>query len=189
MKFREYIRDEIFTIEDVCTAEECAAFIERAEGIGFADAPITTGAGFVVRKDVRNNTRVMLDDFDLADLLWKRVARFMPEKMEDMVPLGLNERFRFYRYDIGQYFAPHLDGCFRRGNGEESLLTFMLYLNDEYVGGETNFDLRHPYGEIKILGKTGMVLCFFHYLRHEGAEVLVGRKYVLRTDVMFRTED
>ena len=30
-----------------------------------------------------------------------------------------------------------------------------------------------------------MALCFVHYLLHEGAEVQSGRKYVMRTDVMY----
>ena len=93
--------------------------------------------------------------------------------------IGLNERFRFYRYDPGEQFAPHTDGCFRRDNGEESLLTFMIYLNEGCEGGETNF------GEVRIVPKTGMTLIFDHYLLHEGAAVVSGRKYVLRSDVMY----
>jgi hypothetical protein len=49
--------------------------------------------------------------------------------------VGLNERFRFYRYDPGQHFAPHMDGCYQRANGEESQFTFLVYLNDGFVGG------------------------------------------------------
>lgn len=33
---------------------------------------------------------------------------------------------------------------------------------------------------------AGMGLCFAHEWWHEGAKVLSGRKYVLRTDVMYR---
>ena len=49
----------------------------------------------------------------------------------------VNERLRFYRYDIGQQFDWHYDGAFERDNGERSQLTFMVYLNDGFVGGET----------------------------------------------------
>jgi hypothetical protein len=93
--------------------------------------------------------------------------------------IGLNERFRFYRYDPGERFAPHTDGCFRRNNGQESLLTIMIYLNEGCEGGETNF------GDVQIVPKAGMALIFDHYLLNEGAAVLSGRKYVLRSDVMY----
>jgi hypothetical protein len=43
---------------------------------------------------------------------------------------------------VGQKFAPHFDGFFRRSNGERSQLTFMVYLNADFTGGETKF-----YGE------------------------------------------
>jgi len=51
---------------------------------------------------------------------------------------------------------------------------------EEFEGGETNFA-----GGISVKPETGMVLVFQHQLLHEGAAVTKGRKYVLRSDVMF----
>ena len=53
--------------------------------------------------------------------------------------VGLNERFRFYRYTEGEYFNWHGDGSFLRSDGERSLFTAMLYLNDGFEGGTTDF--------------------------------------------------
>jgi predicted 2-oxoglutarate/Fe(II)-dependent dioxygenase YbiX len=93
---------------------------------------------------------------------------------------GLNERFRFYRYTEGQVFRWHHDGYFERDNGEQSVLTFLIYLNEDYLGGETNFEWT------KVKGKTGMGLIFPHHLVHQGNAVLGdGVKYVIRTDVMY----
>jgi hypothetical protein len=55
----------------------------------------------------------------------------------------------------------------------------MVYLNDDFEGGETRFQ------RVTIRPMVGMALCFVHHLVHEGAEVLCGRKYVMRTDVMY----
>ena len=55
----------------------------------------------------------------------------------------------------------------------------MIYLNDDFAGGETNF------GETCIKPETGMALVFEHDLLHEGCAVMKGRKYVLRSDVMY----
>ena len=91
----------------------------------------------------------------------------------------LNERLRFYRYGPGQRFAPHTDGCHRRPNGEESLLTLMVYLSAVAAGGETRFET------VAIAPAPGLALVFDHDLLHEGAAVVEGQKYVLRTDVMY----
>src|SRR5580700_896757 len=120
----------IFTYEDSLSASECAALITLTEGLGYEAAPITTGAGFVMRPDIRNNTRVILDDPALAALIFERARHRIPESVRGMHAVGANERLRCYRYEPGQRFAPHYDGAFIRDDHEESCLTFMVYLND-----------------------------------------------------------
>jgi hypothetical protein len=44
-----------------------------------------------------------------------------------------------FRYEPGQFFAPHFDGIFKRSYMEQSQLTIMAYLNDSFTGGNTNF--------------------------------------------------
>jgi prolyl 4-hydroxylase len=173
------VADGIYTLPDVLTPEECREFIGFTEAQGYEAAPITTASGFAMRPDIRNNTRVIVDDPERADLLWQRTRDQIPGFLQGRQAIGLNERFRFYRYDPGERFAPHRDGSYRRENGEESLLTFMVYLNDWFVGGHTVFE------ETSITPTIGMALVFEHKLRHEGAAVISGRKYVLRSDVMF----
>ena len=135
--------------------------------------------GPVLQPEVRNNSRVIFDDPELAQHFWERTASHLPRILSGRQAIGLNERFRFYRYVPGQQFAGHVDAPFRRANGESSLLTFMIYLNDGFEGGETKFD------DAVVIPKTGMALLFRHELFHEGATVKRGCKYVLRSDVMF----
>lgn len=177
------IADGIWVVENFLTPEDCREWIDFAEGIGFDDAPISLGLGKeTIRKDIRNNNRAMVDDEDRAFILWSRAKEYLPKMIYHRVALGLNERLRFYRYDPGQRFNYHFDGSFRRETGEQSLLTFMVYLNEDFVGGKTTF---LNFEETTVIPKTGMMLAFKHNIVHQGAEVLSGRKYVLRSDVMF----
>jgi len=169
----------IITIPDVLSAVECSDHIARSEQIGYGAAPVITFRGPEINEEVRNNDRILVDDHELAAFIWPRVRDHIPTILDDREALGLNERFRYYRYKPGQKFALHRDGSFRRENGEESKLTCILYLNNDFSGGETKVKDR------VIEPQRGMALIFRHEFLHEGRPVLAGKKYVLRTDVMY----
>ncbi len=171
----------VFTVPDVLTAGDCKMLIGMLEGQGFDEAPITTIAGPVMNKQIRNNTRVIFDHQELANRIYAKLEHALPVVCGTK-PVGANERFRAYRYEPSQRFAPHLDGCFQRDARERSELTLMIYLNDGFGGGATTF-LDY---ELEVTPKTGMALLFQHRILHEGAVVTSGTKYVLRTDVMYR---
>ena len=104
---RKDINPGAFAIDDVLYAEECTVLIRRAEDHGFELAPITTAKGFKVDLETRNNDRVIFDDFALANLLWSRVRHVIPEILAGRQAIGLNERFRLYRYAQGRRFSWH----------------------------------------------------------------------------------
>ena len=182
------VPDRLLTVDDFFSPAECAQHIARSEGAGYEAATISTRGGAVMNTEIRNNDRLIADDAHLAQQLWKRIAPFVPSPLFGREAIGLNERLRYYRYEPGQTFKPHQDGSFRRDNGEKSQVTFMVYLNDGFGGGSTNFDLRRPYGEVEVVPRAGMALLFVHSFRHEGAVVTSGAKYVLRSDVMYSAE-
>ena len=164
------------------TREECDEFIRKSEAIGYEEAIVDVGGGEQrMIKGIRNNERVLYKDEDYAAFLWARLKEFAPMGDHNRNACGLNELFRFYKYSPGQRFKMHKDGCFIRNLKEASQYTLLIYLNEGYEGGETVFSS----GEI-IRPATGMALAFYHPLRHEGALLTEGVKYVLRTDIMYR---
>ena len=177
-----YLYDDVYVISQFLSPEECEKYIAIAEEVGFADAPITTANGPVMRKDVRSNLRVMIDDPREAALLWKRAKQWAVSPFRGREAIGLNERFRYYRYEPGQSFAPHYDGAYERENGERSEFTFLIYLNDDFEGGATTF---FQPGRFHVVPRTGDLLTFRHPQLHEGAILEAGVKYVLRSDVMY----
>jgi len=170
----------LFTIPAFLSPDECQVLIAAAETRGFAAAPITTSRGFVMAPDIRNNTRFMVDDLPLASRLWSRLEPALAEKAP-VGAIGLNERFRYYRYARREAFRWHRDGRFIRNEREASALTFMIYLNEGFEGGDTEFD----FPKHSVQPETGMALVFEHQLYHQGAVVTRGTKYVLRSDIMY----
>jgi prolyl 4-hydroxylase len=158
----------IFTVENFLSPSKCDELIARAEGAAFESAPIISAAGVRVEEKTRNNERQIWDDFALATELWDRASFHVPSSIGMRRAIGLNERFRLYRYVPGQRFTWHADMPFRRVTGEISLLTFMIYLNEGYEGGATRFE------STKVIGKSGVALFFQHGLIHEGSEVTRG---------------
>jgi hypothetical protein len=184
-----WIAKDILTIDRFLSEEECDAYVKLSESKGFEEASVSTHAGMVMMKSLRNNDRLILDDASLAGQFWQRVQPFVPPEFDKWDPVGVNERFRFYRYDIGQKFDWHQDGHFERTNGERSFFTFMVYLNADFEGGETSFStsIRSsvPWPNLKVKPQVGRALLFHHPITHKGETVVAGRKYVLRSDLMF----
>ena len=169
----------ILTVDNFLSAEECRKLVQRSEAIGYEEAKIRTDDGDRILKDLRNNDRVIFDDVSLAAQLFERAKKFLAPEKDGWMLRRLNERFRFYRYSEKQKFAWHLDGKVTDTHGDETFLTFMVYLNDDFEGGNTDFNWE------KVKPKRGMALVFPHRLTHQGSPVSSGHKYVLRTDVFY----
>ena len=138
----------------------------------------------------------------------------IPSKFE-----GVNARLRLFRYYPGAVYRPHIDGAWP-GSGllsdgtysddvfngtKHSKLTFLIYLNGGFEGGNTTFFL--PERDITVADfsddirvgtiaarsvcpSQGAVLCFPHGtalngLVHEGSAVTNGAKYIIRTDALY----
>ncbi|MCB9638363.1 MAG: 2OG-Fe(II) oxygenase [Myxococcales bacterium] len=173
----------IFTLPDVLSSEECNTWIQRIRDAAPAPAPISTYKGPVMNSRVRNNNRVMFNDLESAQDIFLRIKDRVPQEMKGHLLVGANELLRCYEYTVGQYFAPHADGCFARDDDERSFYTYLIYLNDGFEGGETTF-FTEP--EVVIQPKQGMALFFQHPIYHEGCAVTKGVKYALRSDLMYR---
>ena len=95
-----------FTLLNVFTPEECQEWIEITEKRGYAQALIGRNQVFV--PGVRNNSRCMIDDVDMAEKIFQRIKSYLPDVWGNFRLVGLNERLRFLRYDPGEKFKRHL---------------------------------------------------------------------------------
>jgi hypothetical protein len=181
------IAESVFYVDALFTPEECAGWIERGEEEGFAPADIRYASGAKFNAEVRNNDRAEFHDAGLADRLWQRARPFLPSPFHGRMPCGVDDRLRFYRYDPGQKFDWHRDGVVTIGEAS-SMLSYLVFLNDDFDGGRTLFrSLDRPGSGIitSVEPRTGRALFFAHHKTHQGEELRRGRKYLLRTDVLY----
>ncbi|ESP04149.1 hypothetical protein LOTGIDRAFT_237462 [Lottia gigantea] len=191
-----------FGLYNVFTPKECKDFIKITEKRGYEEALVNIGAGRqLLMTNVRNSDRCIVDSHEDAEKIWQRIRDFIPSQWNERPVLGLNERLRFLRYDGGGYFKPHYDGSYIRENGEKSYITIQLYLNEAttcwiikvvllwhqgFDGGSTTFiSAMNEKERVEFVPQTGSILVFQHDILHEGSELIKGRKYTMRTDVMF----
>ena len=166
-------------IENFFDDKECQRIIKLGYELGYEKPTIKTSTGNVIKESVRNNGRAIYQNKKFADELFDKIKKSLPQEISGYQLKGLNEEMKIYRYEKGQRFKMHTDVPFVRGKNEKSLLTIMVYLNEDFEGGATWFM------DGSVEPKTGNALIFTQSLLHAGAEVKEGVKYAIRTDIMY----
>ena len=165
----------LWSVDDVYSPAECAAFIDLIE----RSAPTLATNNPLYR----DQDRVIVDDAAVAAELFRRLQSHLPARMGALELAGLNDHLRMYRYRAGQRFAPHMDHWYRPNDRQITLHTVLAYFNDDFEGGETRFMEQL---EQTVVPRAGTVVIFQHKLRHEGCAVLRGTKYAMRSDVIYQ---
>lgn len=178
------------TIDEVMSPAECRGLLDRLAGAEWLPATVNSAQGRVVVERLRNNDLALVDDAALAADLFSRVGPHIPASMtaewdggerRAVQAQGLFVPLRVYRYRPGQHFGLHHDQAYKGPDGARSLLTLMVYLDEDCDGGETDF----PEQGRRVAPRTGTALWFQHALLHAGLPVTRGVKHTLRTDVLF----
>jgi len=200
-------------MQDALTPEECSQIIAAMETVGFTpDAPIRAEGE---ESSILAHNVYWLVDTEFCTNLWNRVSSFIPVTVDGKHVRGLNRRFRVYRYVPHAEYRIHIDGAWPPssidpvsnkyiydasppGAKQSSLFTFLIYLNDEFEGGETTFFLpsvrEGSLNAYPVKPIQGSIAMFPHgevkgALLHEGTGVReTGKpaaKYVIRTDVLY----
>jgi prolyl 4-hydroxylase len=164
----------LWVVEDVYTPAECAEIARQIED--WSPRLATNNPLY------RDQDRVVRDDRRFAGDLFERLRAHIPARIGELSVVGLNERLRFYRYQAGQQFAPHMDHWYQPDETHITLITVLVYFNDDFGGGETRFMEQL---EQTVIPRPGLVALFQHKIRHEGCEVTRGRKYAMRSDVLY----
>ncbi|WP_338848317.1 2OG-Fe(II) oxygenase [Massilia sp. W12] len=170
--------EQVFSIPHLLSSAECAGLIRLAEAGGFQEAIVRTASGEQSLPQIRNNQRCLLEHPAWRAQLWARLQQAGLPVLDGAMPAGLPRELRFYKYAPGQRFKMHKDGPWEE-DGLRSKLTCLVYLNDDFSGGATDFR------QFQIQPETGSALLFVHAVWHEGCVLESGVKYVLRSDVLY----
>ena len=177
-----------WTVQGVLTPEECAGHIARYQRAQPELAPVIRTDGVGLDPEIRNNTRIMWDDAAEADGLLARVrarmaedGRSFPARFHGGALTHANPRLRVYRYGPAEKHTAHWDTEVALPEGAVTRVTLVVYLNDDFEGGETDF----PELDVRVAPARGMALVFQHRVLHQACEVTRGAKFVLRTDVAY----
>ncbi len=165
-------------IRGLFTAEECA-FLEDMARPRFKPALIFHEA---IGKFVRDPVRVsdvasfpFIIEYPAIHALNRRLAHISDTRYRQGEPLQV------LRYGPGQQYKPHLDAI--PGMPNQRSLTALVYLNDDYAGGNTYFTKL----DINVRGETGDGLVFSNALPdgspdpetiHSGMPVESGTKFL-----------
>ncbi|KAI1339217.1 oxidoreductase domain-containing protein [Xylariaceae sp. FL0016] len=144
-----------------------------------------------------------------------RVTGFGPYKRKEVWKLSrANDYLRFLKYEGGGYFRPHCDADYATEDGrEKAYFTLHIYLNDAgefaasslpslsisassssvvscLIGGATTFHGMDMKRRFDVVPKAGRILLFQHRdLMHSGDDVVQGKKFTIRTDLMYAKEN
>jgi predicted 2-oxoglutarate/Fe(II)-dependent dioxygenase YbiX len=170
--------ERVYSIDEFLSLDQCDALIADAEQHGFDAASVRTASGQKMLQNIRNNERAQYESPDWVALLWRRLQTVQLPTLDGQNAKALPKEIRFYRYSPNQRFKMHKDGSWTE-SGMTSKLTLMVYLNNDFAGGETDFR------DFKISPKKGTAVLFIHDIWHEGSIVTQGVKYVARSDVLY----
>jgi predicted 2-oxoglutarate/Fe(II)-dependent dioxygenase YbiX len=172
------VSERVFVVDNFLSGQECDALIQDAQLHGFVTAGVRTTAGQKLMQNIRNNERAQYEAPSWVALLWQRLEQLRLPQLEGQSAKALPKDLRFYKYTPTKRFKMHKDGPWTEA-GLTSKLTFLVYLNDDFAGGETDFR------DFKVQPEKGNALLFIHDTWHEGAVVTSGVKYVARSDVLY----
>lgn len=173
-----YIRP--YTIDDTFDDHDIELILNKAKNT--LKKSQTVGSGDKLNETVRRSKSTFLNKDRDTDRLTSKIAHMVG--MQDRTC----EQIQVVRYDPGDYYKPHQDTCcFESCRGksdvDKRIKTVIVYLNDDFQGGETCF----PNLDTCIEPKRGRALVFNTYdmlnrctrkSLHEGRPIRDGTKYI-----------
>lgn len=163
----------LYVIDNFLSDYECNNIINKANNTKFDTSSIYED-GNKLALDNRKSLSTWIDE----DIVSSRISDLLKMPKENQ------ESLQIVKYNKGGYFLPHYD-CSDDSESivHDRIITVLIYLNDNFKGGETIFQNL----DIKIKPKKGTAIIFwskdnnnniFEESLHSGSKILKGQKII-----------
>jgi len=171
-------------IKHFLTPDECKEIIKMIDANNQKSTVVIGGTKQVGLDDSRTSSTSNLPDIPLIQQIKQRIATTLELKVDRGEPI------QGQLYNGGEYFRPHYDWFGKEameshgGIAGQRTHTLMIYLNDDFKGGETNF----PNKELSVKPELGKAVWWRNTkddgsgdetVLHEGSDVISGTKYII----------
>jgi len=169
-------KETIETLENECNTPDSGVFWNRATTIGpgiYQNQRTNLDLGITYCVEAFGN-KELINIQNQFCMLINSTASFYVNKFQ-ITESYFHEPYNALKYKENTEYKTHYDGC----TSTHRHISCILYLNDDYVGGEIEF----PHFNVKIKPQAGMFLMFpsnFAYA-HTAKPVLQGTKYAIVT--------
>ncbi len=177
--------NDLREFENILSKKECVNLINYTEKIGYVRASLYVDhKGNEVFDDSRISERVIIDSDEFTNILFDRLKPYLEHLIKYNKIVKINRRLRFLKYTPGGYFEAHRDSCyFDVKSKTRSIITILIYLNEDYEGGFT-----HVFTEetnwFAIQPKIGKLILQHQSVLHQVPKLQKGIKYAIRTEIM-----
>ncbi len=166
------------------TKEECAYFIDMIDKNHAPSSVVEGGDEISSYSETRTSSTCNLNHSEeKVQQLQKKISDFLG------IDIVKGEHLQGQLYEEGQYFKPHQDFFSGPAYNKHSLAsgnrteTLMIYLNDDFEGGGTNFVNQNKI----VKPQQGMALSWKNMIdgqvqdnaMHEGMPITKGKKYII----------
>lgn len=176
--------DGVYVVENFLTPYECDHFISK-----ITEAEQSKSRKFVHGCDFYNNKEI---NPELAQFFWNRLETIVPSEFTDVKgKLWTKSKPSHFvasaHYKAGDQFDVHTDtGIVDDKDGTiKSKFTTLIYLNDNFEGGETQFFNDNFESTVTVTPKMGSLLLFDIDLWHSGLSIVEGDKYWIGVELMY----
>ena len=162
----------IYELKNFFSFDQCSELIQKISNTEKL-TPFTDSGEFINHKWVDNV---------FTQKLFEQLESY---QIHDNI-LRANSILMFGLYHVGNSFALHTDTglYYNKSTNEETRWTLLIYLNDDFLGGETIFYNDDWSVKQIIQPKKGCAILFDIDLWHQGNEIKQGSKYWIGCEII-----
>lgn len=179
--YNTFLKNTVITINDILPQNDCNKYIDEID-------QKTKICNFTSAGNFKNDKYI---DNSLSKYFYEKIKETLDDELlNELRIIRANDIIMTGKYEANQEFSLHTDTglYYNKKDKMRSKYTLLIYLNDDFSGGETVFYNDNFEPVIQIAPKKGMALLFDIDLWHKGNMVTNGKKYWIGCELISHLE-